>query len=137
MVPVTLEIQILWTKVGLLSNPQAQILGARYLYQCQPLKVWNLNLLPVTEVIEWDSHCLKTKESNDLDITESSLAMIWLQRPEFVFNSSIEKGGFMVLPVLSSVNCTAGKRAFFPIPNRVLPLKDSNFKLLIMLDIKL
>ncbi|KAM4667676.1 tectonic-3 isoform 3-T3 [Amazona ochrocephala] len=39
MVPLTLEIQILWTKVGLLSNPQAQILGARYLYQCHPLKV--------------------------------------------------------------------------------------------------
>ncbi|KFQ63004.1 Tectonic-3, partial [Pelecanus crispus] len=38
MVPVALEIQILWTKVGLLSNPQAQILGARYLYQCRPLK---------------------------------------------------------------------------------------------------
>lgn len=40
MIPMTLEIQILWTKVGLLSNPQAQILGARYLYQCHPLKVW-------------------------------------------------------------------------------------------------
>ncbi|KAM9232900.1 tectonic-3 isoform 4-T7 [Leptosomus discolor] len=38
MVPVTLEIQILWTKVGLLSNPQAQILSARYFYQCHPLK---------------------------------------------------------------------------------------------------
>ncbi|NXX05362.1 TECT3 protein, partial [Larus smithsonianus] len=38
VVPVTLEIQILWTKVGLLSNPQAQILGARYFYQCRPLK---------------------------------------------------------------------------------------------------
>lgn len=81
---------------------------------------------------------LFNKESNDLDITELSLAIIWLQRQEFIFNSSIEKGGFMVLPVLSQINCTAGKGAFFPIPNRVLPLKDSNFfKLLIMLDIKL
>lgn len=49
MVPVTLEIQILWTKVGLLSNPQAQILGARYFYQCHPLKVWNLKPLPHTQ----------------------------------------------------------------------------------------
>uniref|UniRef100_A0A8B9TS28 Tectonic family member 3 n=1 Tax=Anas platyrhynchos TaxID=8839 RepID=A0A8B9TS28_ANAPL len=40
MVPVTLNIQILWTKVGLLSNPQAQILSARYSYQCHLLKEW-------------------------------------------------------------------------------------------------
>ncbi|NWT85999.1 TECT3 protein, partial [Lanius ludovicianus] len=51
MVPVTLEIQILWTKVGLLSNPQAQILGARYFYQCQPLKFLNMSMVPVTTVV--------------------------------------------------------------------------------------
>lgn len=49
MVPVTLEIQILWTNVGLLSNPQAQILGARYFYRCHPLKVWNLKPSPYTQ----------------------------------------------------------------------------------------
>ncbi|NWI46941.1 TECT3 protein, partial [Picathartes gymnocephalus] len=51
MVPVTLEIQILWTKVGLLSNPQAQILGARYFYQCHPLKFLNMSTVPVTTVV--------------------------------------------------------------------------------------
>ncbi|XP_019146814.1 tectonic-3 isoform X3 [Corvus cornix cornix] len=51
MVPVTLEIQILWTKMGLLSNPQAQILGARYFYQCHPLKFLNLSTVPVTTVV--------------------------------------------------------------------------------------
>ncbi|NXS45349.1 TECT3 protein, partial [Balaeniceps rex] len=51
MVPVTLEIQILWTKVGLLSNPQAQILGARYLYQCQPLKFLSTSMVPLTTVV--------------------------------------------------------------------------------------
>ncbi|NXU13021.1 TECT3 protein, partial [Pardalotus punctatus] len=51
MVPVTLEIQILWTKVGLLSNPQAQILGARYFYQCHPLKFLNLSTVAVTTVV--------------------------------------------------------------------------------------
>ncbi|XP_038599751.1 tectonic-3 [Tachyglossus aculeatus] len=34
-IPVSLEIQVLWAHVGLLSNPQAQVLGARYLYKCQ------------------------------------------------------------------------------------------------------
>ncbi|XP_065494877.1 tectonic-3 isoform X2 [Caloenas nicobarica] len=59
MVPVTLEIQILWTKVGLLSNPQAQILGARYLYQCQPLKFLSTSTVPLavvvtfTDMTEW------------------------------------------------------------------------------------
>ncbi|NXH93667.1 TECT3 protein, partial [Pachycephala philippinensis] len=51
MVPVTLEIQILWTKVGLLSNPQAQILGVRYFYQCHPLKFLNMSTVPVTSVV--------------------------------------------------------------------------------------
>ncbi|XP_071420480.1 tectonic-3 isoform X3 [Pithys albifrons albifrons] len=51
MVPVTLEIQILWTKVGLLSNPQAQILGARYSYQCHPLKFLGAHTVPVTTVV--------------------------------------------------------------------------------------
>ncbi|NWH95462.1 TECT3 protein, partial [Aegithalos caudatus] len=51
MVPVTLEIQILWTKVGLLSNPQAQILGARHFYQCHPLKFLNTSMVPVTTVV--------------------------------------------------------------------------------------
>ncbi|NWY48025.1 TECT3 protein, partial [Sylvia atricapilla] len=51
MIPVTLEIQILWTKVGLLSNPQAQILGARHFYQCHPLKFLNMSVVPVTTVV--------------------------------------------------------------------------------------
>ncbi|XP_076195402.1 tectonic-3 isoform X1 [Aptenodytes patagonicus] len=50
-VPVTLEIQILWTKVGLLSNPQAQILGARYFYQCHPLKFLSTSVVPLTTVV--------------------------------------------------------------------------------------
>ncbi|NXE15145.1 TECT3 protein, partial [Lophotis ruficrista] len=51
MVPVTLEIQILWTKVGLLSNPQAQILGARYFYHCHPLKFLSTSTIPLTTVV--------------------------------------------------------------------------------------
>ncbi|XP_068923191.1 LOW QUALITY PROTEIN: tectonic-3 [Petaurus breviceps papuanus] len=33
-IPFSLEIQILWAYVGLQSNPQAHVLGGRYLYQC-------------------------------------------------------------------------------------------------------
>ncbi|XP_069494501.1 tectonic-3 [Ambystoma mexicanum] len=38
LVPVSLEIQVLWAKVGLRSNPQAQVLGARYQSHCSLLK---------------------------------------------------------------------------------------------------
>ncbi|NXM67941.1 TECT3 protein, partial [Serilophus lunatus] len=51
VVPVALEIQILWTKVGLLSNPQTQILSARYLYQCHPLKFLSTSAVAVTTVV--------------------------------------------------------------------------------------
>nr|XP_031317341.1 tectonic-3-like isoform X4 [Camelus dromedarius] len=39
VVPVSLEIQILWAYIGLQSNPQAHVSGARFLYQCQPIQV--------------------------------------------------------------------------------------------------
>ncbi|XP_031453143.1 tectonic-3 isoform X4 [Phasianus colchicus] len=51
MIPVTLDVQILWTKMGLLSKPQAQILGVRYFYQCQPLKSLSTSLVPLTTVV--------------------------------------------------------------------------------------
>uniref|UniRef100_A0A8C4UK79 Tectonic family member 3 n=1 Tax=Falco tinnunculus TaxID=100819 RepID=A0A8C4UK79_FALTI len=53
MVPVTLEIQILWTKVGLLSNPQAQILGAQYSYQCHTSTVPLTTVITFTDMTEW------------------------------------------------------------------------------------
>ncbi|XP_028916835.1 tectonic-3 [Ornithorhynchus anatinus] len=34
-IPTALEMQVLWAHTGLLSNPQAQVLGARLLYKCQ------------------------------------------------------------------------------------------------------
>ncbi|OXB82528.1 UNVERIFIED_CONTAM: hypothetical protein H355_005783, partial [Colinus virginianus] len=51
MVPVTLDIQILWTKMGLVSNPQAQILGVRFFYQCQPLQFLSTSWVPLTTVV--------------------------------------------------------------------------------------
>ncbi|KAM9052251.1 tectonic-3 isoform 2-T2 [Megaptera novaeangliae] len=38
VIPVSLEIQILWAYVGLQSNPQAHVSGARFLYHCQPIQ---------------------------------------------------------------------------------------------------
>uniref|UniRef100_A0A8D2DVP7 Tectonic family member 3 n=1 Tax=Sciurus vulgaris TaxID=55149 RepID=A0A8D2DVP7_SCIVU len=36
-IPVSLEIQVLWAYVGLQSNPQAQVSGTRFLYQCKTI----------------------------------------------------------------------------------------------------
>ncbi|KAL4698633.1 hypothetical protein H8959_011290 [Pygathrix nigripes] len=38
LIPISLEIQILWAYVGLLSNPQAHVSGVRFLYQCQSIR---------------------------------------------------------------------------------------------------
>ncbi|XP_054839148.1 tectonic-3 isoform X2 [Eublepharis macularius] len=60
MIPISLEIQVIWAQVGLLSNPQAQVLGARYHYICklQSLGTY-INMLPLmttvafTDVTKW------------------------------------------------------------------------------------
>lgn len=46
VVPVSLEIQILWAYIGLQSNPQAHVSGARFLYQFQSIQ----DSQPETEV---------------------------------------------------------------------------------------
>ncbi|KAM6442544.1 tectonic-3 isoform 2-T2 [Liasis olivaceus] len=53
MIPVFLEIQVIWANMGLLSNPQAQVLGARYYYLCRPLKSLGLymNMLSLTSIV--------------------------------------------------------------------------------------
>ncbi|KAL8187530.1 UNVERIFIED_CONTAM: hypothetical protein K2H54_050043 [Gekko kuhli] len=53
MIPISLDIQVIWAQVGLLSNPQAQVLGARYLYICKPLKSLGtyMDMLPLTTTV--------------------------------------------------------------------------------------
>ncbi|XP_008104703.1 tectonic-3 [Anolis carolinensis] len=61
MLPVSLEIQVIWAQVGLLSNPQAQVLGARYYYHCKPLTSLDLSMNMIslktaatfTDVTKW------------------------------------------------------------------------------------
>lgn len=38
VIPVSLEIQVLWAHLGLQSNPQAHVAGARFLYQCKSVQ---------------------------------------------------------------------------------------------------
>ncbi|XP_039727600.1 tectonic-3 isoform X1 [Pteropus medius] len=38
VIPVSLEIQVLWAYIGLQSNPQAHVSRARFLYQCQSIQ---------------------------------------------------------------------------------------------------
>ncbi|XP_063286807.1 tectonic-3 [Pelobates fuscus] len=45
LVPVYLHVQILWVEVGLLSNPEAQVQGARFKYSCQSVKCRDVVML--------------------------------------------------------------------------------------------
>ncbi|CAI9551313.1 unnamed protein product [Staurois parvus] len=45
LIPVLLDMQIMWAQVGLISNPQAQLLGARFLYTCQSVKCQDATVL--------------------------------------------------------------------------------------------
>ncbi|XP_072273429.1 tectonic-3 [Pyxicephalus adspersus] len=45
LIPVFLDMQITWANVGLISNPQAQLLRARFLYTCQFVKCQDTTVL--------------------------------------------------------------------------------------------
>ncbi|XP_063791475.1 tectonic-3 [Pseudophryne corroboree] len=45
LLPVSLHMQILWASVGLLANPQSQVLGARFSYRCQLVKCQDATVL--------------------------------------------------------------------------------------------
>ncbi|XP_047682002.1 tectonic-3 isoform X1 [Prionailurus viverrinus] len=51
VIPVSLEIQVLWAYTGLQSNPQAHVSGARFLYQCQSIKGSQVTEVPLTTVV--------------------------------------------------------------------------------------
>ncbi|XP_008142331.2 tectonic-3 [Eptesicus fuscus] len=51
VIPVSLEIQVLWAYIGLQSNPQAHVSGARFLYQCQSIKDSQVTEMPLTTTV--------------------------------------------------------------------------------------
>ncbi|XP_053518422.1 tectonic-3 isoform X1 [Artibeus jamaicensis] len=51
VLPVSLEIQVLWAYIGLQSNPQAHISGARFLYQCQSVKDSKVTEMSLTTIV--------------------------------------------------------------------------------------
>ncbi|XP_043453028.1 tectonic-3 isoform X3 [Prionailurus bengalensis] len=51
VIPVSLEIQVLWAYTGLQSNPQAHVSGARFLYQCQSIKGSQVTEVALTTVV--------------------------------------------------------------------------------------
>ncbi|KAM3916076.1 tectonic-3 [Leptodactylus fuscus] len=45
LIPTSLHMQILWAQVGLLSNPQSQIVGARFVFTCQFVQCQDTTIL--------------------------------------------------------------------------------------------
>ncbi|XP_004681088.1 PREDICTED: tectonic-3 [Condylura cristata] len=52
VVPVSLEIQVLWAYIGLLSNPQAHVSGTRFVYQCQVIQDSEVSLTTVVTFVD-------------------------------------------------------------------------------------
>nr|XP_012622429.1 tectonic-3 isoform X2 [Microcebus murinus] len=50
-IPVSLEIQVLWSFLGLQSNPQAHVSSARFLYQCQSVE--DSQEVPLTTLVNF------------------------------------------------------------------------------------
>ncbi|XP_057635889.1 tectonic-3 isoform X2 [Chionomys nivalis] len=54
LIPVSLEIQVLWAHVGLQSNPQAHVAGARFLYQCKSVQEHQRGIeVPLTTLVNF------------------------------------------------------------------------------------
>ncbi|KAJ6669144.1 hypothetical protein lerEdw1_007953 [Lerista edwardsae] len=55
MIPISLKIQVMWAQMGLLSNPQAQVFGARYQYLCKPLTSLDtdMDMLSLTTTVDF------------------------------------------------------------------------------------
>ncbi|XP_043942473.1 tectonic-3 isoform X2 [Protopterus annectens] len=54
-IPIGLDIQIVWAYVGKLSNPQAQVLGGRFLFKCKTITCCNVSTSMVTTVTFYDT----------------------------------------------------------------------------------
>ncbi|XP_041516650.1 tectonic-3 [Microtus oregoni] len=54
LLPVSLEIQVLWAHIGLQSNPQAHVAGARFLYQCKSVQEHQRGIeVPLTTLVNF------------------------------------------------------------------------------------
>ncbi|XP_054437254.1 tectonic-3 [Pteronotus mesoamericanus] len=51
VIPVSLEIQVLWANIGFQSNPQAHVSGARFLYRCQSIKDSQVKEMSLTTIV--------------------------------------------------------------------------------------
>ncbi|XP_036593182.1 LOW QUALITY PROTEIN: tectonic-3 [Trichosurus vulpecula] len=81
-IPFSLEIQILWAYVGLQSNPQAHVLGGRYLYEC------NFITLPSSVVeVSLRTFVSFTDITKKTEFTESLLKKDWI----FPFSSFFQE----------------------------------------------
>ncbi|KAG8523492.1 Tectonic-3, partial [Galemys pyrenaicus] len=52
VLPVSLEIQVLWAYIGLQSNPQAHVSGTRFEYQCQFIQDSEVSLTTVVTFVD-------------------------------------------------------------------------------------
>ncbi|XP_038190702.1 tectonic-3 isoform X1 [Arvicola amphibius] len=74
LIPVSLEIQVLWAHIGLQSNPQAHVAGARFLYQCKSVQEHKRGIeVPLTTLVNFVDITQKPEPPRDQPQTDWKL----------------------------------------------------------------
>ncbi|XP_050004616.1 tectonic-3 isoform X2 [Alexandromys fortis] len=74
LIPVSLEIQVLWAHIGLQSNPQAHVAGARFLYQCKSVQEHQRGIeVPLTTLVNFVDITQKPEPPRDQPQTDWKL----------------------------------------------------------------
>ncbi|XP_059981357.1 tectonic-3 isoform X5 [Lagenorhynchus albirostris] len=106
VIPVSLEIQILWAYVGLQSNPQAHVSGARFLYHCQPIQTFFLQdsqqetEVPLTTVVTFVDITQKPEPPRGQPRMDWKLPFDFFFPFKMVFSRGVDSQKGSVSPIL-------------------------------------
>ncbi|XP_019795250.1 tectonic-3 isoform X5 [Tursiops truncatus] len=106
VIPVSLEIQILWAYVGLQSNPQAHVSGARFLYHCQPIQTFFLQdsqqetEVPLTTVVTFVDITQKPEPPRGQPRMDWKLPLDFFFPFKMVFSRGVDSQKGSVSPIL-------------------------------------
>ncbi|XP_059889616.1 tectonic-3 isoform X3 [Delphinus delphis] len=101
VIPVSLEIQILWAYVGLQSNPQAHVSGARFLYHCQPIQDSQQETeVPLTTVVTFVDITQKPEPPRGQPRMDWKLPLDFFFPFKMVFSRGVDSQKGSVSPIL-------------------------------------
>ncbi|KAH0504480.1 Tectonic-3 [Microtus ochrogaster] len=101
LIPVSLEIQVLWAHIGLQSNPQAHVAGARFLYQCKSVQEHQRGIeVPLTTLVNFVDITQKPEPPRDQPQTDWKLPFDFFFPFKVAFNRGARAQKDSASPVL-------------------------------------